>query len=67
MLWNNADPFFQYAELMVEAVTSARDAEKAMEEAKQAASRAEMHSIKTKKSILELTKLLGQELDGGWL
>ena len=51
----------------MEAVTGARDAEKAAEEAKQAASRAEMHSMRTKKSVLELTKLVGQELDGDWL
>lgn len=48
---------------MVEAVTGARDAEKAMEEAKQAAGRAEMHCMRGKKSVLELTRLVGQELD----
>lgn len=48
---------------MVEAVTGARDAEKSMEEAKQAAARAEMHCMKTKKSIWELTRLIGKKLD----
>lgn len=48
---------------MVEAVTGARDAEKAMEEAKQATARAEMHCMKTKKSVLELTRLVGKELN----
>ena len=50
---------------MVEAVTGARDAEKAMEEAKQAAARAEMHCMRTKKSVLELSRLVGNELDEG--
>jgi hypothetical protein len=53
----------QFGELMVEAVTGARDAEKAMEEAKQAAARAEMHCMRGKKSVLELTRLVGQELN----
>ncbi len=48
---------------MVDAVTGARDAEKAMEEAKQAAARAEMHCMRTKKSVLDLTRLVGKKLD----
>lgn len=48
---------------MVEAVTGARDAEKAMEQGKQAAARAEIHCMRSKKSVLELTKLVGKELD----
>jgi hypothetical protein len=48
---------------MVEAVNGARDAEKAMEEAKQAAARAKMHCMRTKKSVMELTRLVGKELD----
>jgi hypothetical protein len=48
---------------MVDAVTGARDAEKAMEEAKQAAGRAEVYCMTAKKSVLELTRLVGKELD----
>lgn len=47
---------------MVEGVTAARDAEKAMEEAKQAATRAEMHCMRGKKRVLELTRLVSQSL-----
>jgi hypothetical protein len=52
----------QLAQLTVEGVNSARDAEKAMEEAKQAAARAEMHCMRTKKSVLELTRLVGRDV-----
>lgn len=55
------DPLLQLGQLMVEAVTGARDAEKAMEEAEQAAARAKMHWMTTKKSVMELTALV----DGG--
>lgn len=46
----------------MEGVNSARDAEKAMEEAKQAAARAEMYCMRTKKSVLELTRLVGRDV-----
>jgi hypothetical protein len=47
----------------VEGVNSARDAEKAMEEAKQAATRAELSCVRAKKSVLELTRLVGREVE----
>ena len=42
---------------MVEAATQSREAEKAMIEAKQAAQRAEMHCLQTRKQIMELSVL----------
>lgn len=51
----------QFGQLMVEAVSAARDAEKATEEAKQAAARAEMHYMRTKKNVLELSTVIGTE------
>jgi hypothetical protein len=59
----NFDLFSQLGQLMVEAVSGARDAEKAMEEAKQAATLAEVHCMRSKKSVLALTRLVGKELD----
>lgn len=58
----NFDLFSQLGQLMVEAVSGARDAEKAMEEAKQAATIAEVHCMRSKKSVLALTRLVGKEL-----
>jgi hypothetical protein len=55
----------QLGQLMVEAVTGARDAEKAMEEAKQAAARAEVHCMRAKKSVLEITERVGVDVDSG--
>ena len=43
---------------MVDAITQARDAEKAMEEAKQAATRAKVSYLQTQKSVLEVARLL---------
>ncbi|KAI9785924.1 MAG: hypothetical protein M1839_008190 [Geoglossum umbratile] len=52
---------------MVESITNARDAEKAMEEAKMAAKNAELYFMKAKKSVLDVTNVVRewQEADGG--
>ena len=49
---------------MVEAVTATRDGEKAMEEAKQAAARAEIQYIKTKQAVSELAGIVGLLSEG---
>jgi hypothetical protein len=49
---------------MAEAVTAARGAEKAAEDARDAAARAKMLCEGSRKSILELTRLMLQALDG---
>jgi hypothetical protein len=41
---------------MVDSITNARDAEKAMEEAKMAANNAEMYYMMAKRSVLDVTK-----------
>lgn len=50
---------------MVDAVTRARDAEKAMEEARQAARRAEVAYAMCKESLADVTRLV-EGWRGGW-
>ena len=48
---------------MVQAVTASRDAEKAMEEAKQAAARSEIHSMETKRALWQVSELINSMLE----
>jgi hypothetical protein len=50
--------YVQLGKVMVHAVTASRDAERAMEEAKQAAARAEIHYMETKRSLWQITHLM---------
>lgn len=43
---------------MVHAVTAAKDAEKAMEEARQAASRAEVYSVDAKRCVWHVSEMV---------
>ncbi|KAI9877477.1 MAG: hypothetical protein M1830_003802 [Pleopsidium flavum] len=51
------DRLMELSNFMVEAVTQAREAEMAMEEAKQAARRAEVSQARTRQSVMELTHM----------
>ena len=42
----------------MQAVTSSRDAEKSMEEAKQAAAKAEIHNVETKRALWQVTDMV---------
>ena len=44
---------------MVQAVTASHEAEKSMEEAKQAAAKAEIHSMETKRSLWQVWEMVG--------
>ena len=48
----------EMGKVMVDAITNARDAEKAMEQAKGAANRAEMACVMTRKSLLDVGRLI---------
>lgn len=50
------EKLLQLGSIMVEGITQARNAEKAMEEAKQAARRAEVAHALCKKSLAEVTR-----------
>ena len=52
---------------MVESITNARDAEKAMEEAKMAARNAEIYYMKARQSVLSVTNVVRewQDSEGG--
>ncbi|KAI9730386.1 MAG: hypothetical protein M1834_005896 [Cirrosporium novae-zelandiae] len=54
------EKLLELGKVLVEAITQARDAEKAMEEAKQAAQKAEMSYTMTKKSVAEVSELVGK-------
>ena len=45
-------------QLMIEAVTAGRDAEKSMEEAKQAAAHAEIHCLETQRALRQISDLI---------
>ncbi|KAI9820108.1 MAG: hypothetical protein M1832_003815 [Thelocarpon impressellum] len=53
----------EMGKVMVDAITHARDAEKAMEEAKLAADRAGLASMRTKKSVLDVARLIQEWKD----
>lgn len=57
---------FELARIVVEAVTNSRDAEKAMIEARQAAQRAEMHCLQTRKQVMELSVMAEQLTTGSF-
>ena len=48
--------------VLVDTVSSARDAEKCVEEAKQAEARAEKHAMKAKKAVVDLVALVEKDL-----
>lgn len=52
------DRLLELGKFMVEAVTQARDAEKAMEEAKQAARKAEVSYMLTRKSVMDVARVV---------
>ena len=58
------DRLFEMSKVMVNAITQARDAEKAMEQAKLAASKAEMASVMTNQTVLELASLIQRWKEG---
>lgn len=49
---------------MVQAVSASRDAEKAMEEAKQAAAKAEIHNMEAKRSLWQVSDMMETLLNG---
>ena len=49
---------------MVKAISATRDAEKAMEEARKAANKAEVEFIKAKKNIAEMARLVRDDSEG---
>lgn len=54
--------YVELAKLLVTTVTLSREAEKAMEEARQAAARAEMETVKTRQSVAEVTEKVREVL-----
>ncbi|KAI9682294.1 MAG: hypothetical protein M1817_000348 [Caeruleum heppii] len=52
------EQLLEMGKVMVDAITSARDADRAQEEAKVAAGRAEMAAVMTRKSVVRMTDLL---------
>jgi hypothetical protein len=49
---------------MIEAVNSAREAEKALEQAKQAVTKAEIHAMECKKAVTEVASMVERLLVG---